>query len=75
MPMQRVKSGTANKKTARKAVSVFRLRLVQAARGALFRRRYVIAPMPAKPRIIIAQVEGSGTPVTTAIIRHYPHLG
>jgi hypothetical protein len=24
------------------------------------RRRYVIAPMPANPRIIIAQVEGSG---------------
>jgi hypothetical protein len=34
----------------------------QAAINARFDfRRYAIAPMPAKPRIIIAQVEGSGT--------------
>jgi hypothetical protein len=33
----------------------------QAASIALLRRRYVIAPIPAKPRIIMAQVEGSGT--------------
>jgi hypothetical protein len=28
-----------------------------------YRRRYAIKPMPAKPRIIIAQVEDSGTDV------------
>jgi hypothetical protein len=32
----------------------------QAASVAALRRRYVIAPMPTKPKIIIAQVEGSG---------------
>ena len=32
----------------------------QTVRKAL-RRRYVIAPMPRKPRIIMAQVDGSGT--------------
>jgi hypothetical protein len=48
-------------KTAAKVVSVsFGMSIDQAA-SALLRRRYVMAPMPAKPKIIIAQVEGSGT--------------
>ena len=32
--------------------------------AALFFRRYAVKPMPAKPRIIIAHVEGSGTALT-----------
>jgi hypothetical protein len=55
------------KKTAGRR-SLFRnFRFDQAATSALFRRRYVIAPTPAKPRIIIAQVEGSGTEATTCV--------
>jgi hypothetical protein len=33
-----------------------------ASNAALFFRRYAMNPTPAKPRIIMAQVEGSGTP-------------
>jgi len=31
-------------------------------------RRYVMKPTPQKPRIIMAQVEGSGTPETTGAL-------
>lgn len=41
--------------------STLRLRSPQIVRAAIFRRRYVIAPIAAKPRIIIAHVDGSGT--------------
>jgi hypothetical protein len=30
-------------------------------------RRYVIVPMPAKPRIIIVQVEGTGTALALVV--------
>jgi hypothetical protein len=46
-------------------LSIFDLRFDQAASIAFLRRRYVIAPTPAKPRIIMAQVESSGTAVVT----------
>ena len=39
--------------------------LDQAQRGAAPFRRYAMKPTPQKPRIIIAQVEGSGTPDTS----------
>jgi hypothetical protein len=41
-----------------------------ASNAGLDLRRYAMNPMPAKPRIIIAQVEGSGTaPTLTALTR------
>jgi hypothetical protein len=61
MSALRVKSGTPNKKTARRRSLYSPICFDQAASIALLRRRYVIAPIPAKPRIIMAQVEGSGT--------------
>ena len=51
-----------------KAASVVsNLCLDQAASAATLRRRYVMKPTPAKPRTIIAQVEGSGTAVSTTL--------
>jgi hypothetical protein len=53
------------------------VRMDQAASVTILRRRYVIAPMPEKPKIIIAQVLGSGTaavnsvPVTTTLSMQY----
>jgi hypothetical protein len=40
----------------------------QAASIALLRHRYAMKPTPAKPRIIIAQAEGSGTALTLASV-------
>ena len=54
-----------SKKTARKAVSLQpeTLQLCQARESAapFCFRRYAMKPTPQKPKIIIAQVEGSGT--------------
>jgi hypothetical protein len=61
MSALRVNSGTRKQKDRPKAVSVFEFDFRQAASIALLRRRYAIAPIPAKPRIIIAHVDGSGT--------------
>jgi hypothetical protein len=45
----------------------------QASRKAeLDLRRYATKPIPKKPRIIIAQVEGSGTAVTETLSRAGP---
>jgi len=56
----------SNKKAAQLAAFEYQLRFDQTATIALLFRRYVIAPMPKKPRIIIAQVEGSGTGLAIA---------
>jgi hypothetical protein len=40
----------------------------QARRNTLFFRRYATKPMPANPRIIMAQVEGSGTGATARFV-------
>src|SRR3982074_2765605 len=55
-----------NKKTARRRSLYSRFDFGQAATAALERRRYVMKPMPAKPRIIMPQVEGSGTAATVS---------
>src|SRR5258708_25690277 len=54
----------AKEKAARRRLSKFNLMIgYQAAINAGFDfRRYAMKPMPAKPRSIIAHVEGSGTP-------------
>src|SRR6516162_5643475 len=45
----------------------------QAKRSVLFLRRYASQPSPRKPRISMAQVEGSGTAPT--VIMSVPQLG
>jgi hypothetical protein len=54
---------TTQRKAARRRLSISNLMIVdQAAINTGFDfRRYAMKPMPAKPRIIIAHVEGSGT--------------
>ena len=41
---------------------------VAAMGNVLLRRRYVIAPIAAKPRISMAHVEGSGTAATASVV-------
>jgi hypothetical protein len=49
------------RKSARRRLHIRDLDFNQVASAALF-RRYAMKPMPAKPRISVARVEGSGTP-------------
>ena len=58
------KAATPNKKTARRRVSVFVICAVDQARRSadpFCFRRYAMKPTPMKPKIIMAQVDGSGT--------------
>jgi hypothetical protein len=65
MSPPRVNSGTAKQKDRPKAAFRSHEGIAYVAFSAIaFFRRYAIKPMPAKPRIIIAQVDGSGTAPT-----------
>ena len=60
------RSDEPNKKTAGRRSLYSRFDFGQAATAALERRRYVMKPMPAKPRIIMPQVDGSATAATVS---------
>jgi hypothetical protein len=70
VPMKSNQPLVLKQKDRPKAVSVFSMRIDQAAMSAIVLlrgRRYAMKPTPAKPKIIIAQVEGSGTAETFVV--------